>query len=661
MTEGYDFSGWATKIDVKCSDGRTIRANAFQHDDGKKVPLIWQHGHSDISNVLGHAILEHRAEGVYTYGFLNNTSRAQEAREQIHHGDITSLSVYATDLVERDKNVMHGAIREVSLVIAGANDGAKIETVMRHSDFDDEDVETDEAIIHSGLPIDNIAGEDDALEHAETLDFEEVYNSMDENQQLLVQYLVQRVDKAESGDDEESDDTAEHAENPDDAMDGAVDNNTDTTVQHSQEGTNDMTHNVFEGSATKTAQERIHLAHSDVKGIFEDALRLGNLKDAVEKYALQHNITNIELLFPDAQAVTNTPDLVKRRTDWVDVVLSGARHTPFSRIKSLTADLTPDEARAKGYIKGNMKKEEFFALSKRVTTPQTVYKKQRLERDDVVDIQDFDVVVWLKAEMRIMLDEEIARAALIGDGRSNADDDKIKTDNIRPIATDAELYVTTVYSPVTPGHSASLIDDVVRYRRFYKGSGNPIFFVADELLSDMLLEKDTLNRRLYQTEADLAAALRVSRIVPVEVFDQDPDLLGIMVNMADYTFGTNKGGEVTMFDDFNIDYNRYIYLLETRLCGALVRPKSALVFRRAAANATLVVPLEPEFNATTSTVTVPTVTGVQYQAPQGTNLTNGATFVITEGEKAVVYAVPKTGYYFSTNAEDEWVFTGTHH
>lgn len=656
----FDFSGYATRADRECSDGRTIRPNAFKSDDGKQVPLCWQHGHSDVNNVLGHAVLENREDGVYAWCKFNTTQNGMNAKALVQHGDVDSLSIYANNLVERGKHVVHGVIREVSLVLAGANPGAKIDNVILAHDGM-EDILDEEAVIFSGEPLefpeadeeepsevlDETPNED--LKHADGEDktFQEVYDAMSDEEKNLVHYIMSLFPTSDSDD---SEDSAEHGNNNGEVV-GASDNKNTDNADSAEEG-NTMTHNVFEGTDTKPTG--VALSHSDIRGIVEDARKMGSLKDAVEKYALQHGIENIDLMFPDAQAVTNTPDFVKRQTEWVADVMSGTRHTPFSRIKSLTADLTVEEARAKGYIKGNLKREEFFALSKRVTTPQTIYKKQKLDRDDIVDITDFDVVSWLKAEMRLMLNEEIARAILIGDGRSNADEDKIKEENIRPIATDAELYVTTVYAKVTSADATDLVDSLVRYRRHYKGSGNPDFFTSEDTLASLLLSKDEIGRRLYPTVSDLAAALRVRKVIAVEVFDTEPDLLGIMVNLTDYVVGSDKGGAVSLFDDFDIDYNQFKYLIETRLSGALVRPKSAVVVRRAEDADTLVMPTAPTYNGTTGVITIPTNTGVVYESPLGTTVTEPIT--VASGESVTVFAVPATGYYFATNVNDEWTF-----
>ena len=652
----FDFSGYATRVDVKCNDGLTIRQNAFKGDDGKQVPLCWQHGHSDVTNVLGHAVLEHRADGVYAHCSFNGTEHAKHARLAVQNGDVNSMSIYATDVVKRSQNVMHGVIREVSLVLGGANPEAKIDNVVfAHDGF--EETMDDEIIIFSGDKFDSLPGvTPTVIAHADTEDdpertLQDVYDEMTDEQKNLVHYVMQKASEDAEDIDDEEDEDIEQSDMP---ADETAETN-DTTINHAdsaEEGTS-MTHNVFESADTKP--KGAVLSHSDIKTIFKDGLQMGSLKEAVEKYTLQHGIENIDLMFPDAKAVTNTPDFIKRQTEWVSTVMSGTRHTPFSRIKTLAADITMEEARAKGYVKGNLKKEEFFKLLKRVTTPQTVYKKQKLDRDDVVDITDFDIVVWLKAEMRLMLEEEIARAILVGDGRSNADEDKIKEEHIRPIASDDELYVTTVYAKLDGLNASGVVDAAVLHRKHYKGTGNPTFFTSEDVLSAMLLTKDTQGRRLYADVSALAAAMRVRNIVAVEIFDEHPDLIGIMVNLADYVVGSDKGGNVSLFDDFDIDYNTYKYLIETRLSGALVKVKSAVVIRKVATSSTEVEPQAPSYVASTGVVTIPTQTGVKYESPKGTTVTG--TVTVAAGSSQEFFAVPDTGYHFATNADDQWTFT----
>jgi len=677
-TKTADFSGWATKAGLKCADGRTITPNAFAEQDGLQVPLVWQHLHNDPSNILGHAILYNRPEGVYCEAFFNESENAQKAKEAVRHKDINQLSIYANKLVEKAKQVLHGKIREVSLVLAGANPGALIDTVaIRHSDGVDEWTEEreDEAIIYTGLEF--------ALEHADAASertIEDVWNSMDEEQQKVVEYMVgaaveaateaaaQHDDTGADEPSEEDEDATGDDNNPGDDPgtetkgapdpDSITDDNSDEGDLDNKEGTEtEMKHNVFDQSDTKKDQGPT-LSHSDIKGIFEKAKQLGSVKDAVEDYALKHGIEDIEVLFPDAQSVTDTPDWRKRRTEWVAGVIDGTRHTPFSRIKSMMADLTLDEARAKGYVKGNMKREQFFRVSKRVTTPQTVYKKQKLDRDDILDITSFDVVVWLKAELRVMLEEELARAVLIGDGRSVGDDDKIMEDHIRPIATDDDLYATTVYVNIDDASSdwEEVVDALVLQRRHYRGSGNPTFFTTEDALARMLLIKDSLGRRIYPTAQDLAAAIRCSSIVAVEVMDQDPTLVGIMVNLQDYTIGADRGGDLTMFDDFDIDFNQYKYLLETRCSGALTKYKSALVVRRAAGTAALAEPTAPTYNDATDTVTIPNDADTVYtRTDTGATLAGGSTVTLAAGESVTIHAEPAAGSYFATS-ENDWTF-----
>lgn len=560
-----DFSGYATKSGIRCTDGRTIMQDAFADNDGQTVPLVWQHGHGDPSNVLGHALLENRKDGVYAYGFFNETPNAQNAKELIKHGDITAMSIYANNLVEKQRNVFHGAIREVSLVLAGANPGARIDNInIRHSDGEVTEME-DEAVIYGG-----------SLEHADNRYIEhedsgktvkDVFDEFTEEQKNVVYYMIGAAleEAGQGGGDMAQSSIPEY-------------------IIVNQEG-NEMSHNVFESDSQV---ETNALTHDQMSAIFSDAQKTGSLKESVIKHAGEYGITNIEELFPDAQKIRNTPDFIQRRVEWVGAVISGTHKSPFSRIKSMSADITHDEARALGYIKGNLKKEEFFSVAHRVTTPTTIYKKQKLDRDDIIDITDFDMVAWIKAEMRMMLDEEIARAVLIGDGRdvvgsdSRPNPDKISETNIRPIAKDDEFYThkVDVADGTTPD---GFVEVILRARKMYKGSGAPAFYTTEDILTDMLLVKDKIGRRLYATQAELESAMRVSKIVVVDLIetqkdDSDKPLLGILVNLRDYTIGTDKGGNVAMFDDFDIDYNQYKYLMETRMSGALTLPKSAQAF-----------------------------------------------------------------------------------
>ena len=679
---GPDFSGYATKAGLKCSDGRTIMPNAFEHQDKMTVPLVWQHGHNEPANVLGHAVLENRPDGTYCYAYFNNTPAGQNAKLLVEHKDITQLSIYANQLVERTKQVFHGFIKEVSLVIAGANPGATIDQVMiQHADGDVETLD-DAAIITTGLtlehedkPDENVDPEPEAevieevvedLEHAAPdATLQDVYDSLDEDQRNLLHFMVGSAIENAKAEATHSDDSTDGITSTD-STDGTDTNNPAEDDLAHKEGT-DMARNVFDqdGKITGDATAGITISHDDMAAIVADAKKNGSLKDAVENYAISHGIDNIELLFPDAQLLENRPEFLKRQTEWVAKVLGGTRHSPFSRIKSVVADLTLEDARAKGYVKGNLKREEFFGLTQRITTPTTIYKKQKLDRDDIVDITSFDVVAWLKFEMKMMLEEELARAILIGDGRDVAHLDKINEGNIRPIATEHELYATTVWvntqdANTSPGgNAAEILDAVLANRRYYKGTGTPTFYTSETVITTFLMQRDTLGRRIYRNLDEVAADLRVAEIVPVEVMDDEADLLGIIVNLQDYVIGADKGGELNMFDDFDIDYNQHKYLIETRLSGALTKIKSALVIRRTVNPASvLVVPTEPGFNPTTGVITIPTVTGVVYKNEAGTTLTAGAQAALVAGVPTIVNAfVTSNAYFFANDAEDSWIFT----
>ena len=635
-----DFSGYATKAGLKCSDGRTIMPDAFKHQDDTQVPLVWQHGHNSPENVLGHARLENREDGVYAYGFFNESSAANDARHLVQHGDINMLSIWANDLVERSGRVLHGAIREVSLVLSGANPGAKIETVsIRHSDGESLDLD-DEAIIYTGIEFDgsdlrHADDKGDDNEDDDKMSIEDVYNTMNEDQKAVLHYMVGEAL-------EEQADSAKH-DNVDDA---------------DEEGTH-MPRNVFDQDGRNKADAQT-ISHADVIGIVADATRTGSLRDSVESYALAHGITDIDLLFPEAQTLANTPEFFGRRVEWVNGVLSGARKSPFSRIKTMSADLTFDEARAKGYAKGDLKKEEFFGVSRRITTPQTIYKKQKLDRDDIVDITDFDVVMWMKGEMRLMLDEELARAILIGDGRDVSDDDKISETNIRPIAKDHELYTTTVNVNIDDSNSSvqEIIDALTMARQYYRGTGTPTFYTTETYIAKFLLLKDTLGRRIYPSLDALASDLRVASIVAVEVLEDEPDIVGVVVNMADYVIGADSGGQVSMFDDFDIDYNQYKYLIETRVSGALTKLKSAIVVKKVAGALVLVTPTPPTYDEVAGEVTITNTTGVIYKDGDGTVINAaGSPYTVTAGTSYTVNAFPDTGKYFATSEEDSWTFT----
>lgn len=543
----YDFAGWATKANMRCSDGLTIMDNAFADNDGETVPLVWNHEHSDANNVLGHAMLQNRNGGVYAYCTFNKTPNGQNAKEMVKNGDITQLSIYANKLKKRNNCVMHGDIKEVSLVLAGANPGAHIEDVICHGD-----IMEDQGVIFTGEDFEEYEG-DVELQHADENQNEEetiaeVYNSLTPKQKKVVEFMIGSA---------------------------LEDNNM------KGEGENNMKQNAF---SNKNNQEEEVLSHSEMTAILDDARRSGSLRESV----LAHGITNIDLLFPDYQNVDNKPTWITRDMGWVDRVMKSVHHTPFSRIKSMAADLTEDDARARGYIKGNLKKEQVFSLLKRTTDPQTIYKKQKIDRDDAVDITDFDVVAWIKEEMRFMLNEEIARAILIGDGRLSSSDDKIKEDHIRPIVNDAALYTIQKSYDVKDLTDSTRIKEfmrsAVKARKDYKGSGSPTLYTTEDMLTDMLLLEDNQGRLLFDSVEKIKAYLRVSDVVtvpPMENFSYELDhkkcyLDGIIVNLNDYNVGADKGGAVSMFDDFDIDYNRQKYLIETRCSGALTKPYSAI-------------------------------------------------------------------------------------
>lgn len=596
MPETYDFQGRATAYNVRCTDGRTILPNAFKDCTGKTVPLVWNHQHNSVGNVLGHALLENRDDGVYAYGKFNNTEDGQAAKELVRNGDIKALSIYANHLKESAHNVMHGAIRELSLVLAGANPEAYIESVMCHDDESLEsamfwavgstiqdgpiEVETSAEISHGDDPEnteveegqtetsndepDHEDSSDGELDHADSDEDKkdktigDIIKTMNEEQKNAMYYLIAK----------------------------AKDDDTDDNTDSEKGGDESMSHNVFEKNENST-QGGV-LSHAEIDTIFKDAKRAGSLREGVLAHAEEYGITNIDYLFPEAKALTATPEFIKRDTGWVSKVMNAVGHTPFSRIKTVFADITEDEARAKGYLKGKLKKEEVFSLLKRSTAPTTIYKKQKIDRDDVIDIVDFDVVAWIKAEMRMMLDEEIARAILLGDGRLASSDDKIDENCIRPVAKDAELY--SIHKTVDVANGATdeakakqFIRTVIKSRKDYKGSGNPTLYITEDLLADMLLLEDGIGHLMYASEAQLATTLRVKEIITIPVMEGQigvnaKPLVGILVNLADYKVGADKGGSVNMFDDFDIDYNQQKYLIETRASGALVKPYSAITY-----------------------------------------------------------------------------------
>jgi len=654
-----DFSGYATKTGLKCSDGRTIMPGAFKDCDGMTVPLVWQHGHNESSNVLGHAVLENRADGVYAYAYFNDTSQGKNAKALVVHKDITALSIYANQLVERSKNVLHGLIREVSLVLSGANPGALIDNInLAHANGETEILE-DEAIIYTGLPLEHEDEPATASHSSDDPTVQEVYDSLSQEQKDVVNFMIgAALEQAASNSAAHSDDADGDDTNDDDINDD--DTNDEGDLNH-QEGNRDMTRNVFEQNGGATTAARPKLTHDQLQTIVEDAKKMGSFKESFLAHAVEYGIENIDFLFPDAKTIADSPEFVSRRMEWVSQVINGTRHSPFSRIKSLSADITLDTARAKGYVKATMKKEEFFALSKRVTTPTTIYKKQKLDRDDIIDITDLDVVAWLKAEMRVMLDEELARSILIGDGREVDDEDKINETNIRPIAHDSDFYAHRVVVPTNTSPDG-LVEAILRARKNYRGSGNPTMFCTEDALTDLLLSKDKMNRRQYGTQAELENAVRVSKIITVPIMDgattDDGDLLSVLVNLSDYTVGADRGGNISMFDDFDIDYNQYKYLIETRVSGALTKYKSAMVISRT--GGTSVTPGVPTFNNSTGVITVPSTTGVVYKnGDTGDTLTAGDQTAIAIGTMFEVEASAATGYHFPANIDTDWEFTRT--
>ena len=651
MDKKFDCSGWATRANMLCSDGRTIRKNAFEDCDGKTVPVVWNHEHNDPNAVLGHALLENRDDGVYAFITFNKTDAGQNAKLLVQHKDVDRLSIYANKLKQMGGDVIHGIIREVSLVLAGANPGAVIDTVMAHGEDSEE-----EGIIYSGEFIENIEplfhadkdenkdevkdegskkekGEPEMVEESKTTKdtpkknngektVADVFNTLTEEQKTVVYAMIgQALEEAGMKQDDEEKETKDEVKHLKDASAASGEDDSEETVadvfntltdkqkqvvyamigqaledagvdtdeedqesdQENKGGNNTMKHNVFD-QETNTENQEV-LSHSEMMEIFDEAKRNGSLADTV----LQHGITNIDYLFPDAKTIDNVPGFIKREDDWVAGVMAGVHKTPMSRIKSIFANITADEARARGYIKGKQKIDEVFSLLKRTTTPTTIYKKQKLDRDDVIDITDFDVVAWLKTEMRMMLDEEIARAILVGDGRSSSDESKINEQNIRPIWTDDDVYTVKSEIAITKSTTAdekakAFIKACVKSRKNYKGSGNPAMYMSEDMLTDCLLLEDVNGRVIYDTVEKLATTLRVSKIVTVPVMEglkrvkgaNTHFLGGIYVNLNDYNLGADKGGAVNMFDDFDIDYNAQKYLIETRCSGAMIKPYGAV-------------------------------------------------------------------------------------
>ena len=551
MSKKFDFSGYATKVDLKCSDGRVIKKDAFSHNDGQTVPLVWQHIHNDPNNVLGHALLENREDGVYAYCTFNDTPSGLNAKKLVEHGDITALSIHANQLKQKGTDVVHGMIREVSLVLAGANPGAFIDNLcIQHSDGS-EQLDDSEAIIFSGASITT-----DVVEHSDQNEsgdetVGDVFNTLNEKQKNVVYAMIAQ------------------------ALEGNQEN-----VNHSNLGGEDMKKNVFE----KEDNKQVTLSHADVEGIFADAQKCGSLRDAVLAHATTYGIENIDILFPDAKA-TKQPEWLERETDWVGGVLAGISKSPFSRVKSVFFDMDIETARAKGYVKATEKKEVYFKAAKRVTTPTTVYVKQKLDRDDMIDVTDFDTVALIRRQMRTLLDEELAMAALFGDGREPEDPYKINEENIRPIWKDEDLY-TIKEELTTKTDYKAMIKQIALSHKRYKGSGAPVLFTTPDIHTNMLWVEDQNGRRIYESDATLCAALRVSAIVEIPQIEgkkrtdstNNYELLAIKVNLKDYNFGADKGGQVSTFDDFDIDFNQYKYLMETRCSGALTKAKSAQVF-----------------------------------------------------------------------------------
>lgn len=691
MAPAADFSGYVTKYGIKCTDGRTIKHHAFKGQDGAQIPLVWQHQHDDPTNVLGHLVLQHRDNGVWCEGFFNDTERGRHAKVLVQHKDIKALSIHANRLVQQGFDVLHGIINEGSLVMAGANPGAMIANVnIAHGDgsiseLDDEVIIfTGEELVHASstvttakkvVPGGNTGdmpaskgqkptaenpdpdgdGDNDLFDpedgglNVDDSSVQEILDTLTPEQQKVVYGLVGAALQQSAVDDTEDPGT-----------------DPDSTISHDQEG-GSVTRNVFDRTDDADSQTvtGTTLSHSDMQEIFSAAHKGGSLKGAVEEWALAHGIDDISTLFPYDQAVTDTPEFIARRTEWVNGVLTGVRRTPFSRIRSWTADITFQEARAKGYIKGNLKKEEFIRIARRITTPQTVYKKQKLDRDDILDITEFDVVKWLQTEMRLMLDEELARAILIGDGRDVDDPDKIDTAHVRPIYGDDEMYVTpvNVSSTAIATSADAIVDGVVNAFRFYRGSGNPTLYTTRIWLAKMLLIKDSLGRRIYPTLQELSAALGVKDVIPCEALETSPELIGLVVNLSDYTIGTDKGGEVNLFDFFDIDYNQFKYLMETRVSGAMTKYRGALaIVEFSGSNALLPDPAAPTFDEVTGVGTIPDATGLHYSyvtvADDGTQssaLTAGAQTAVASGAYVTYRAVPAATYEFSTD-NFQWTF-----
>ena len=606
MKADYDFGGWATRNNIKCSDGRTILKDAFKQNDGQKVPLVWNHQHNDPSEVLGHALLENRADGVYAYCKFNDTESGQTAKALVTNGDVDKLSIYANKLKTQMNNVMHGCIREVSLVLAGANPGAYIDSVIVHGDGAEEEEEgtiyTDE---HIDLPDDSEESQNGGEKNEsdnESDNSEENKNSEENNKEEVKHSDMNEENKGN----ENSEKTVQEVfdtlnEEQKDAVYAIIGqavedatNGEDNDDENNEEGEENMKHNVFDNDNNEEV-----LQHSEILGdALADAKKYGSLRESVIEHAAINNITDIGKLFPDATALNKEPIMIEKDQTWVGIVMNAVKHTPFSRVKVTFGRMTEPQARAKGYIKGNQKLNIQMAALNRVVTPTTVYIKNEIDRDDVIDITDFDVVAWQKKEMRKELDKELALAALLGDGRDVSDQSKINEANIIPIVKDVDMF--TIKYTITEGRdynqtgnsqsendsfTKGIVRAALRSRKEYKGSGTPTFFTTEDYLTDMLLIEDQNGRRIYESIAQLALALRVKEIVTIPEMEQEAysDIVGVIVNMADYTMGADKGGSVNMFDDFDIDYNQMKYLMETRCSGALTVPYSAIVLRKTAA------------------------------------------------------------------------------
>lgn len=600
-----DFDGWVTKNDILCTDGRIIRRDAFKTNNKTKVPLVYQHDHDDVSNVLGHMYLENRPEGVYGYAIFNNTQKGQDAKEVVRNGDLDSLSIYANRLKQNGNEVLHGSIKEVSLVISGANEGAKIMNTYIQHDDGSRDIFNDEAIILPCIKFNNQEGEfnmdEEMLTHADDNDdenatsgetLEDIVNSMNDKQKKAMYFFISQALASKS--------EASHTDDDENSL-----------THYDEEETN-MKHNAFETDIIKADGET--LSHADFMNLKNDIIamvspdnrrrgEITSLRNAILEHAEgDYGITDIGQLFPygedDGKELNTPPSFIDRDQTWVGIFMNGAKHLPFSRVKTSFADITADEARAKGYTKGNRKLEEVFTLAKRAVGPTTIYKKQKLDRDDIIDITDFDVVAWIKGEMRGKLDEEIARAALVGDGRSGAADDKISESNIIPVWKDEDLFTVSakvaLAADATYEERAEAVEEaIVRARKDYRGSGNIVYFTTEEYLTDMLLRKDGIGHRMYKSVSEVATALRVNRIVTVPVMEnltrtvttgegasavtETRTLIGIALDLKDYAFGADKGGAVSMFEDFDIDFNQHKYLIETRCSGALTKDKSAII------------------------------------------------------------------------------------